>query len=637
MSKGRILAVDDEHFFRVLYEDLLGGEGYGVTTAEDGAEAMEILEAQPFDLVILDVIMPGEDGVRVAERIKDAWPAIEILFVTSLRDVKVATNAMQRGASDFLTKPINSDELLAVVMRLFERRAVVQEHTRLLDENVYFLDALGVYQRGLSILEQLNPTDLCDAILERLMAETSAQGGVIWLSREEDRNRFRLQRVRGLVVPEEEVREFTLGDHPHADPLRSGRPFYAEEKREGEDRDEELRCRNTLYVPALEDGAPVILVRLTDKVGGNQFSDEDLRKARLLEKLFVTALRNARTYNRMSRRSLKDEHTQAFEMDVFESHVSAELAKSKRYERKFSVVGLRIANYDDLANSYDAKTLRECADSVITSVAACVREIDFIGRLREDEFYVLLPETDYFASLSLKKRMGKALAGSRRGPVPLRVAQAAVTYPGDGDSTRLLFHNLKSTLLREQRGLDPSRNLSAESHWEFVDRLLDSGLPADQEEANAGNGTGNTVIQKGSFPETYFTRLVESLLEEIEREPGMNGIAYVSQADPDAGQALFAPRNGIEKPATTLYAIGPAPAIDEDADPPSGGWATFVPVFDDRITDHRFILFISEEAAYAFYGRRNGEGLEGFHTSDKAFVESLIFQLQEEYDLQSHL
>ncbi|MFQ5459057.1 MAG: response regulator, partial [Myxococcota bacterium] len=193
MSKGRILAVDDEHFFRVLYEDLLGGEGYGVTTAEDGAEAMEILEAQPFDLVILDVIMPGEDGVRVAERIKDAWPAIEILFVTSLRDVKVATNAMQRGASDFLTKPINSDELLAVVMRLFERRAVVQEHTRLLDENVYFLDALGVYQRGLSILEQLNPTDLCDAILERLMAETSAQGGVIWLSREEDRNRFRLQ------------------------------------------------------------------------------------------------------------------------------------------------------------------------------------------------------------------------------------------------------------------------------------------------------------------------------------------------------------------------------------------------------------------------------------------------------------
>ncbi|MDP3938578.1 MAG: response regulator, partial [Deltaproteobacteria bacterium] len=233
MSRGRVLAVDDEHFFRVLYEDLLGAEGYTVTTAEDGAKALAELERAPYDVVILDVIMPGENGVRVGERIKEKWPAIEVLFVTSLRDVKVATSAMQRGASDFLTKPINPDELLAVVMRLFERQAVVQEHTRLLDENIFFLDSLGVYQRGLRILEKLDPDDTCEAILERLMAETSAQGGVLWLPAGESEDRFLLRSVRGLVVTDQEPREISWTRHACAASLKTGKPFHADEREEG--------------------------------------------------------------------------------------------------------------------------------------------------------------------------------------------------------------------------------------------------------------------------------------------------------------------------------------------------------------------------------------------------------------------
>lgn len=635
MSKGRILAVDDEHFFRVLYEDLLGGEGYAVTTAEDGARALELLDTETFDVVIMDVIMPGEDGVRVAERIKDKWPALEILFITSLRDVKVATSAMQRGASDFLTKPINPDELLAVIMRLFERRAVVEEHTRLLDENVYFLDSLGVYQRGLRIMEKLDPDELCEAILERLTAETSAQGGALWLAREEKRNRLKLQSVRGLVVPDQEPGEISWSDHPSAELLKQGKPFFATDAQEAPDSGEPLRDRNTLFVPVLEEGEPVLLVRLTDKVGGNQFADEDLRKARLLEQLFLPALRNARAYTALARRSPKDDRTRAWDMDFFNGYIEAELQKSHRFKRKFSLLALRITNYADLRKRYDAKALREHADTVVLAVSGAVREIDLIGRLQDDEFYVLLPETDYFASLSLKKRISEALAeSSRRGPAPLNVALAAVTYPGDGDSAKLLFHALRTGLLREQVGLDARRDGSADSHWDFVATLLASKKPGFPERERRGIRPENSTIRKGRFSMAFFIRLQECLVEEIGRDPHVNGITYVGLGELDREEPMLAARSGEERPATRIYAIG-AP-LDSSV-LPGDGWAAPVPVSDDHIRNHRFILFLSEDSAYAFYGRLDGEALQGFHTSDKGFVESLIFKLQEEYDLQSHI
>ncbi len=638
MSRGRILAVDDEHFFRVLYEDLLGAEGYSVTTAEDGAKALAELERALYDVVILDVIMPGENGIRVGERIKEKWPSIEVLFVTSLRDVKVATSAMQRGASDFLTKPINPDELLAVVMRLFERQAVVQEHTRLLDENIFFLDSLGVYQRGLRILEKLDPDDACEAILERLMAETSAQGGVLWLPTGAGEDRFLLRAVRGLVVTDQEPREISWTRHACAASLKTGKPFHADEREEGPAAAGGLRLRNTLYVPIIDGSGPVLLARLTDKMAGNQFGDDDLRKARLLEPLIMTALRNMRAHAELGARTPKDQETRAHDMEFFQGYLRAELQKSTRFRRKFSLLAARVANFAELRKRYQGDALKHHTDALVRAVALAIREIDVIGREQEDEFYVLLPETDYFESLSLKERIARALnEAGRRGPAPLQVALAAVTFPSNGASAKALLQALRTALLREQMTIESGLDVTSEPHWETVSTLLASKKPAFPERERRGIRPENSAIRKGHFSDAFFSRLQESLLEEIERDPGVRGVAYLGLGEPEGSADLLARSKAVAETATRIFLLGEVSGAPANDDAGEGRSITPVPLADERLRDHRFVLYLSEESAYAFYGRRDGDGLLAFHTAERGLVESLIFKLQREYSLKREM
>jgi len=634
MGKARILAVDDEQFFRVLYEDLLGGEGYTVRTAEYGSAAIEMLERETFDLVVMDVIMPGEDGVRTAERIKDRWPDVEILLVTSLRDVKVAVNAMQRGASDFLTKPIDPDELRAVVARLSERRAVTREHSRLLDENIFFLDSLGVYQRGLKILEKLDLDEVCDALLERLLIETSAQGGVLWLPVEDEPDRLTLHTARGLVAPEREPRDVSWSRHPLSDMFSRGEPFYETEHEDGLGEP----TFNAFYLPLLDHGLPGLLVKVTDKVEGSQFDVGDLRKARILGPLAVMGVRNARAHRRVARRSLRDPQTRAYDIEFFKSYLEAEIHKSSRFRRSFALLDFRITNLTELSKSMSRVRLKQQVDDLASGIAESIREIDLVGRLQEDEFYVLLPETDYLGSLVLKRRIAEFVKyPSGRDPSPLEVVITSVSFPRDGQSMKQLLRTMKTRLLREQGNAAMRRGMETRSHWEMVYTLL----MADERETDLEEGAFAhrevPLIRRGQFPEAFFSRLQRAILDEIERDPVTRGIAYLGLGELGGKDPLLAEPYPEGVPATRIFALG---AAEEDAGMSlaiKNRWITPLTLSDEQIRGHRFALFLTEEMAYAFYARHAKGGLCAFHTADSGLVENLIFKLQKEYTLQFQL
>ena len=93
MPKARILAVDDQLYFRVFLEDLLQQEGYEVCTASGGEEALDLLQPGRFDVVLTDLVMPGMDGDDLVQKVKEKLPDQEIVVVTSLGDVKTAVEA----------------------------------------------------------------------------------------------------------------------------------------------------------------------------------------------------------------------------------------------------------------------------------------------------------------------------------------------------------------------------------------------------------------------------------------------------------------------------------------------------------------------------------------------------------------
>jgi CheY-like chemotaxis protein len=114
-SGARLLVVDDNENNRDIVSRLLEREGYQVSTAEDGAQALERIKIQPPDLVLLDVMMPVMDGIEACKRMKDDPESrlIPVVIMTALGQVDDRVRGIQAGADDFLTKPVNRGELLA--------------------------------------------------------------------------------------------------------------------------------------------------------------------------------------------------------------------------------------------------------------------------------------------------------------------------------------------------------------------------------------------------------------------------------------------------------------------------------------------------------------------------------------------
>jgi two-component system KDP operon response regulator KdpE len=122
----RILVVDDEPPIRRLLRTTLDAEGYRVDEAEDGERALDLLRRERFDVAILDLGLPGIDGLTVIERLRRDGISVPIVVLSSRADEKGKVAALDLGADDYLTKPFGSDELLARIRAALRHRLQAQ-------------------------------------------------------------------------------------------------------------------------------------------------------------------------------------------------------------------------------------------------------------------------------------------------------------------------------------------------------------------------------------------------------------------------------------------------------------------------------------------------------------------------------
>ena len=204
MPKARVLAVDDQRYFRELIEGLLCDEGYEVQTASSGEEALHILEREDFDIILTDLVMPGIDGSELVARIKERIPEQEIVMVTGVVDVKSAVEAMKQGATDYILKPFDRKVLVRSLEKILQRRRLRDEHERLMAENLEYMSVLSLYERAAALFSTLSLEPLSERLVEGLCLETRAQGGVLWIARDLGSQTLRLAAARGLIRVEEE-------------------------------------------------------------------------------------------------------------------------------------------------------------------------------------------------------------------------------------------------------------------------------------------------------------------------------------------------------------------------------------------------------------------------------------------------
>jgi len=120
-----VLVVDDEEGLRTLVCRTLRAEGYGTLEAAHGAEALEVIEqaAEPVDLVVTDVVMPGMDGRELGRRLAQRWPTLPILYISAYDVNDIFRRGSPRSSAPFLQKPFPAEELITSVQELLASRS----------------------------------------------------------------------------------------------------------------------------------------------------------------------------------------------------------------------------------------------------------------------------------------------------------------------------------------------------------------------------------------------------------------------------------------------------------------------------------------------------------------------------------
>ena len=125
-----MMLVDDEERFLSTTKKLLLRKGYDVFTATSGAEALEELRVHNIHVVILDVKMPGMDGLETLKAIKRTYPLVEVIMLTGHGTIDSAVEGLKSGATDYLTKPTDVQDLIEKAKEAFEKRQVLEDKIR---------------------------------------------------------------------------------------------------------------------------------------------------------------------------------------------------------------------------------------------------------------------------------------------------------------------------------------------------------------------------------------------------------------------------------------------------------------------------------------------------------------------------
>lgn len=126
-NKGRLLIVDDEKLIRWSLDEEFKAQGYEVASAETGTEALSMIEAREYDIVLLDIRLPDTSGIEVLRKVKRAGPSPAVIMITANADIETAVEAMREGAYDYVAKPYSMDEMKTRVERALEALHLKEE------------------------------------------------------------------------------------------------------------------------------------------------------------------------------------------------------------------------------------------------------------------------------------------------------------------------------------------------------------------------------------------------------------------------------------------------------------------------------------------------------------------------------
>jgi len=594
--KARILAIDNQPYFRNLIEGLLSEEGYRVRTAPHGPEAQEILEREgPFHLVLLDLVPPAGEAVdRIAE-LRERWPGQEVIVLSSEGEIRTVVATLKHGAADYLLKPIGRESLLDSIANTLARREAGVREARLVDENLAFMGRLSLLERALPLHGLTSPVEVGQALLELLCIEARARGGGLWMQESKD-NVWRRVAAHGTEVEESAQEGWPSDAEKLRGRLERGRATLGET-------DPSLEREPVLFVPCVREGTLLALARLTGRrveAGAPAFDAALIDGCEKVAEIGALAIHKAIHMADLKQRSFKDDLTGLPTRAFINQVTQTEIQKACRYGRRLALLCVTL---DGLPQDPSAESLGR----IIHAASRALRTTDVLASENSRRFWVLLADTDSFGAVVLKRRLAERLRevletqGLSASP-----AIGVTSYPTDGDSVEELSQLAMDRASSERRSIVRELGIdSGSTVAEIEDRLLKRAT---------------------SLPRTFVVGAAEILIGDL------------SCCAQDRGLLFLAP--GIELAAILepLKALGEGESTTEVFLASNGDTIPFAPEVTSLALppglspETTWIVRFGEGTPYALVaGPPDAEGARPvYHSADPILVEHVAFRLREE-------
>jgi two-component system cell cycle response regulator len=443
---ARVLIVDDIPTNVRLLEARLSAEYYEVVSASSGPQALEIMQAQDVDIVLLDVMMPEMDGFEVCRRIK-ANPRtqhVPVVMITALDQPSDRVNGLNSGADDFLTKPVDDVQLMARVKSLARLKSLTDE-----------LRARAMTGQQIAIEDAM-----------RAMDKINTVGGSILIVDTDQRHAERLQNyltpehdVDILTQPADAVFQVTGERYELAlvamsltdfDPLRVCSQIRTLE-----------HTRNLPIILIADETDKPRVVRALD-LGVNDFISRPVERNELAARV-RTQIRRQRyamelreSVSNTMALAITDDMTGLYNRRYFDRHLGMMLNRAQVQERDMALMILDIDHFKSVNDSYghdvgDA-VLREFA----TRLKRNIRGVDLACRFGGEEFVVLMPDTDIVQAelvaervrQSISERVFEVNAGR---PLAVTVSAGVTLNESDADTPETLIKRADVALYRAKR------------------------------------------------------------------------------------------------------------------------------------------------------------------------------------------
>lgn len=424
MNKGKILVVDDDAFFRKVFTDHLSSAGFNVTGVSSGAVALNIIENEPVDLVITDLVMPEMSGVALLHKVKQHNSLIDVIVVTGHGSIESAIEALKTGAFDYIRKPVNETELLHTVERCMEMK-------KILEENQGMKRSLKLYEASRVITTTLDVMKLYDAAIDVFMQSVPSQAGLV-IVYEPGVKRFDIKTLRHLNIDAAEelaeafkaVREKLVRTAGHV----SAMPL-AELK--GAEHEALKGYPHLLIAPLLRTSVSCGFMVLLGNAG---WGAEDLASAAFIAEHAAQAVENARNFSDAKQTAFIDSLTGLYNAKYLDVAIDREVKRADRLLAPLTVLFLDIDDFKNVNDSNDHLVGSRVLIELGKLILKCVREVDTVIRYGGDEYVVVLVDADYNIAQRIAERIRSStekqiFLEDEGSDIRLTVSIGLATYP----------------------------------------------------------------------------------------------------------------------------------------------------------------------------------------------------------------